>query len=386
MKTIAIFTTTRADFGIFSSFIKSIDESDGLDYLLFAGGTHLAVEHGATVSEINDCNFKITETFDYLLNEDSKRSLARSCAMEMIELSDIFHKYHFDFACVLGDRFELIPIVLNAILFNKPIIHISGGETTEGVIDEQIRHMVTKAAHIHFVSCNEYALNVRKMGEEDCRIFNVGELSIDNLVKNIRLSKNEIFSELKIDQGKETVLLTYHPVTLEFNITPLQQIKSVFQALKAFKYQVVITSPNIEADRNIIVDYLKKQVAGNPDYRYIESLGMKRFLSLLPHCKFVIGNSSSGIAEAPFFKIASINIGDRQKGRIKHESIIDTGYDKDSIITGIKKVDDPKFKAKVKKMKYLFGDGTAAQQIIKVIEEIKLDQNILSKKLDFPTN
>jgi len=386
MKRIAIFTTTRADFGIFTSFLQAINNSKQIEYYLFVGGTHLAFEHGSTLDEIKDHKFNITAIFDYLLNDDSKYSIAKSCAIEMFELANIFKKYKFDFVCVLGDRFELIPITLNAILFNKAIIHISGGESTEGVIDEQIRHMITKASHIHFASCEEYAANIRKMGESEWRIHNVGELSVDNLVKNKALSKKEIFSELKLDISKETVLLTYHPVTLEFKLSPLQQIQAVFDALSAYKCQVIITAPNIEVERDSIVDYIKKEVAENDNYHYFESLGMRRFHSLLPHCKFVIGNSSSGIAEAPFFKIASINIGDRQKGRIKHESIIDTGYDKDSIIAGIKKVDDPKFKAKVKKMKYLFGNGTAAQQMIKVIEEIKLDQNILRKKLDFPKN
>ena len=281
MKKIAIFTTTRADFGSSTSFIQAIIKSTHLDYYLFVGGTHLALEYGSTWNEIKDHNFIITSTFDYLLNEDSKYSIARSCAIEMFELANIFRNYKFDFVCVLGDRFELIPIILNAILYNKAIIHVSGGESTEGVIDEQFRHMITKAAHIHFVSCEEYASNIRKMGESEWRIHNVGELSVDNFVKNKVLSKKEIFADLKLDKSKETVLLTYHPVTLEFNITPIQQIKSVFHALKAFKYQVVITAPNIEVDRNIIVDHIKEQVAENPDYRYIESLGMKRFHSLL---------------------------------------------------------------------------------------------------------
>lgn len=383
MKRIAIFTTTRADFGIFTSFINHISKSEKLDYCLFVGGTHLAFEHGSTFKEIKNYSYRIEETFDYLLNEDSKYSLARSSGIAMLELAGIFKRSDFDYVCVLGDRFELIPIILNAILFNKPIIHISGGEITEGVIDEQIRHMVTKAAHIHFVSCEEYGLNVKRMGESAWRVFNVGELSIDNLVNNKRLSKKKIFKDLKIDELRETILMTYHPVTLEFNLSPLQQIKSIFQALDKFNYQVVITAPNIEAEREIIVDYIKDQVAKKSSYIYIESLGMKRFHSLMPHCKFVLGNSSSGIAEAPFFKIPTVNVGDRQKGRIKHESIIDTGYEEVSIIHGIEKVDDVDFRKKVQEMKFLFGNGTAAEQMVEIIENLQPGQNILTKKLDF---
>ena len=241
-KKIAIFTTTRAEYGILKPLIKQVKNSIELELRLFVGGTHLAFEHGKTINEIiGNNNFEITDTFDYLLNESSSFSLSRSSGISTIELSYIFKHYDFDFVCILGDRYELLSIVTNAIIFKKPIIHLHGGEKTEGLIDEQIRHMITKAAHIHFVSCKEYAENIRKMGEREWRIFNVGALGIDNIVKNNKIPKSDLFKQLKLDKNKQTVLMTYHSVTLEFKISPLEQIKNVFNALSKFNFQIIVT-------------------------------------------------------------------------------------------------------------------------------------------------
>ena len=382
MLKIAFFTTSRSEFGILSSLLIKIRKEDGIDYCLFVGGSHLAVELGKTINEIKD-EFEITGTFDFFLNEDSPYSLSKSLGIEQIELANIFREYNFDTICILGDRFELLPIVNTAIIFKKPIIHIHGGETSQGAIDEQVRHMITKAAHVHFVSCDEYKANIRRMGEHESRVFNVGALSIDNIVNNKVIIKSKLFNELKLDKSKNTILLTYHPVTLEYKLEPLTQIKNVLRALDKFNFQVVITAPNIEIDRNIIMGYIENIVNSNKDYHFVESLGINRYLSLIPHCKFVIGNSSSGINEVPFFRIPTINIGDRQKGRIRHESIIDTNYSVSSIVQGIKIALEPNFKKRLKKMKYKFGDGHAAERILKILKDIKINEQFMRKESDF---
>ncbi|MFQ5771926.1 MAG: UDP-N-acetylglucosamine 2-epimerase, partial [bacterium] len=337
MKTIAIFTTTRAEFGILSAFLREIASSDDVSYLLFVGGTHLVQEHGSTIDEIQKQSLKIAGTFDFLLNADTSFSLAKATGIATYELAHIFENFEFDYVCVLGDRFELLAIVANAILFKKPIIHIHGGEKTEGSIDEQIRHMLTKAAHIHFVASDEYARNIRQMGEPPWRIYNTGSLAVDNIKHNKKIDKAELFQELNLDVHKPTVLMTYHPVTLEFNISPIDQIKNAFSALKSYNFQLVITAPNIEVDRTQIIAYLQQETSQNRSYHYIESLGVVQYHSLIPYCKFVIGNSSSGILEIPYFKIPTVNIGDRQQGRIRHKSIIDTDYSVESISSGIAK-------------------------------------------------
>lgn len=384
MRIAAIFTTTRADFGILSALIKEIDKQDDINYSLFVGGTHLAYEHGKTIAEIKNFGFEITATFDYLLNSDSDFGLAKSTGIAVYELANIFDRFDFDFVCFLGDRFELISVVTNAILFKKPIIHLHGGEKSEGVIDEQLRHMYTKAAHIHFVATEEYAKNVRRMGEAEKRIFNVGALGIDNIVNNPKLTKAELFRLLDLDEDKPVVLMTYHPVTLEFSISPFEQIRNIFSALESFDFQLVITAPNIETDRDKIISYIEQEISQNPDYHYIESLGVVKYHSLIPHCQFVIGNSSSGIVEVPFFRIPTINIGDRQQGRIRHRSVIDTSYGIESIIKGIEKAISAEFRESLKNMECKFGDGTAAKKMVEIIKNINIDQELMRKRLDFP--
>ena len=382
MLKIAVFTTSRAEFGILSSLLREIKKEDEIDYYLFVGGSHLVVELGKTINEIKD-EFEITDTFDFFFNEDSPYSLSKSLGIEQIELANIFRKYDFDAICVLGDRFELLPIVNTAIIFKKPIIHIHGGETTQGAIDEQVRHMITKAAHVHFVSCDEYKENIRKMGEPESRVFNVGALSVDNIVNNKVIIKSKLFNELKLDKSKNNILLTYHPVTLEYKFEPLIQIKNVLRALDKFNFQVVITAPNIEIDRNIIMGYIENIVNSKRDYHFVESLGINRYLSLIPHCEFVIGNSSSGINEVPFFRIPTVNIGDRQKGRIRHKSVIDVDYSINSIVKGIKIALEPNFRKRLKKMKYKFGDGHAAERILKILKDIKINEQFMRKESDF---
>jgi UDP-hydrolysing UDP-N-acetyl-D-glucosamine 2-epimerase len=383
MKTIAIFTTTRAEFGILYSFMREIEKADDLQYLLFVGGAHLAVETGKTINEIKSFNCSITDTFDYQFNLSDNVTIAKSLGYCTIELANIFKNYNFDFVCVLGDRVELLSIVSNAIVFNKPIIHIHGGEKTEGAIDEQVRHMITKSAHIHFAICKEYADNIIKMGEALWRVHNVGALAVDNMINLPKISKTELFDKLKLDVNQPVVLMTYHPVTIEFELSPLDQIKNVFDALKYFDYQIVITAPNADKDRDIIFDFINQQILYNSKLRFVESLGVKLFLSLIPYCSFVIGNSSSFIIEVPFYKIPVINIGDRQKGRILHDNIISCDYSVKSINEGILKAISPEFKNQLKTMVYKFGEGNSSGQMVKIIHNTKIDENLLRKQLVF---
>ena len=382
-KKIAIFTTTRAEFGIFKPLLKEIEYEEKIDYLLFVGGTHLAHEHGNTINEIYNSNFKISSTFDYLLNGDDAFSLAKSSAVETSELAHIFKNYKFDAVCLLGDRYELIPIVLNAILFRKPIIHIHGGEQTQGAIDEQIRHMITKAAHLHFVATEDYAQNIIKLGEEKHRVFNTGALAVDNMLNEIKISKKDLFEELGLNPQKSTILMTYHPVTLESNFSPEDQINNLFNALQQFDFQTIITSPNIDTERSKILNIINKEVKKNKNYHYFQSLGQMRFHNILRHIEFMIGNSSSGIIEMPFFRKPTINIGTRQAGRIMHKSIINTGYTTSEIVDAIGKALNPKFRKEISTMEYKFGNGNAATKMIEVIKNTNFDKSFLIKKLTF---
>lgn len=380
MKIIAIFTTTRAEFGLLSSLIDQIEQHETLSYLLFVGGSHYLNSQGNSLQEIHAKGYSYS-SFDFLIENDSERALADSLAGEATMLAKVFTENSFDWVCVLGDRIELLPIVSSAIIFRKPIIHIHGGEITEGAIDNQIRHMVTKSAHLHFVACSEYRQNIIRMGEEAWRVHNVGALGVDTIKKSLALCK--IVPHIKLDTKKPLILMTYHPVTLEDQISIETQINNLFDALDHYKFQVVITAPNIDPSHSGLFDIITKRVEANPDYYFIRTLGIYRYQALLNYVEFVIGNSSSGILEVPFVKIPTVNIGDRQKGRIRHLSVIDTDYTTASIVDGIKKAINPAFLRKIQKMDYLFGDGKAANRIAEIIEKTEVNRKLLRKKLEF---
>lgn len=378
MLKIAFFTTTRAEFGIMSSFIQKLQNDSFFEVLLFVGGTHLKIEYGNTIEEIRNIGIKITDTFDYLQHGDSSYAIAKSSGQCSIEVAKIFEKYEFDIISILGDRYELIPIALTSLIFNKPIIHWGGGEFTEGVIDNQIRHMLTKASNIHFVATQQYADNIVNMGENKNLVCVTGSPVIEIFKKAIPIPKLKLFNDLGLNIDKQVVLLTYHPVTIEFNISPLKQIENLFIALSKLDYQIVITSPNLESDREVIINYLKKQVKNNSNVFYFDSLGINRYHSLIPYCSFLIGNSSSGIFEAPYFNIPTINIGDRQKGRFMHPSVINTNYSAESIEEGIKRI-NAEFVNSIKNMKYMFGNGNTSEKAIQFLKSINIDENLIRK-------
>ena len=382
---VAIFTTSRAEFGIFYQLLRQLAMDEDTEPVLFVGGAHLALEYGKTIEEINNLDIHVSDTFDYLLNGDDSYSMAKSFAIANYELARIFENHKFDFTCILGDRFELLAVVSNSIVFKVPIIHIAGGDETEGSIDNQIRHMITKAAHLHFVSCEEYAENLRKMCETAQRIFNTGSLNIDNVVKHDRVSREELFEKLNLDVQKKTILMTYHPVTLEYSVSHIQQIKNVFEALESFDFQIMVTAPNVDVDRDQIIAVINANKIKNPNMHYVESLGFNQYHNLIPYCEFIIGNSSSGISEVPYFKVPSINVGDRQKGRILHESVIEADYSVVGIQAAIRRAILPDFRKGLTAMHFKFGDGHAAERMVKIIKDTKIDQDFMRKRLDIPS-
>ncbi|MBI9033194.1 MAG: UDP-N-acetylglucosamine 2-epimerase (hydrolyzing) [Bacteroidales bacterium] len=379
-KIIALFSTTRAEFGAFVPIIEEIKSEEELSYKLFLGGLHLKSDYTSDLNYVQA--YEITDYFDFLLNQDDRETLVKSLSVELFELSHIFKMHDFDWIMVSGDRIELLPIITTAIIFGKPIIHLHGGEITEGAIDEQVRHMVTKSAHLHFTTCKEYRNNIKNMGEEMWRIHNVGALTIDNTVKRPLISLKDLCGDLSLNPEKSIILCTYHPVTLEFKISPETQIENVFNALETYNGQIVFTAPNIDPDYELILKIIKERTRSNPNIIYIPNLGVQRYLSLIPNCDFVIGNSSSGISEVPFFKVPTVNIGDRQKGRIRHRSIIDTDYSTESIVQGINTALSIEFKESLINMEYKFGDGHAAQRIIEIIKSLTINEKLLRKKLD----
>jgi len=320
--------------------------------------------------------------------EDStdKFSLISSVGTGLKSISKIFYIYKPDYIMLLGDRYELFIMAIASLLYQIPIIHIHGGESTIGAIDEQVRHSITKMAHIHMPSTRFHAENISKMGEEDWRIHIIGSPGLEYIKKLELFSEEEILKTTGIDIHKPTIICTYHPVTLEGEDSVEWQIRNLLEALSRFDLQIVFTRPNAEVGSDEIVKMIKSFLGQKNNTYFFDSLGSKLYLSFLKYSKVVVGNSSSGIIEAPSFFIPTVNIGNRQDGRWQTGSIIQTGYKTDEIYRGIEKaLYDKKFLTEIKKIENPYGNGNASDYAIKTIHKtLKIPkETLLKKRLDF---
>ena len=369
-KKIAFFSTTRAEFGLIQPLLSKIYLNKLFISYFFVGGSHLVNDYGKTILEIKNKKIKINEIFNFYSDKKKdNKNLIDALAKETKQLNKIFQKFDFDTIIILGDRYELLPIVTCAILYNKKIVHIGGGEKTLGIIDEQVRNMVSKSAHLHFTSNKYFKKQLINMDENYRSIFNVGSLSTENIKKIKRIDKKNLFQKFKIDIKLPLILMTYHSTTLEFNVSVKEQINNIFKALEQFNFSVIITGPNIEKNSDIIKNIKIKNTRKNKNYQYFDSLGFDNYHQLMKYSNFVIGNSSSGIIETPYYKIPTVNVGIRQKKRLRHISIIDCNYQQIEIVKSIKKASSENFKKKISNMKYLFGNGNSSEKIIKVLEK-----------------
>ena len=383
---IFIFTSTRADYGVQRWVIKELQNYSNFDIFVLVGGTHLSEQYGYTIEEISKDDIKNIINLPFLSGSLNASSLIASVGNGLTQVSEIFAKYEPDIIILLGDRYELFIGAIPALLYNSIIIHIAGGEITKGALDEQVRHAITKMAHIHMPSTSLYAENISKMGEEDWRIHIVGAPGLENIKRLELYREEEILKLTGIDVNKNTIICTYHPVTLEGEDSVRWQIKNLLEALSKFDLQIVFTRPNAEVGSDEIVNMIKKFVDNNPKAYFFDSLGSKLYLSFLKHAKVVVGNSSSGIIEVPSFLIPTVNIGNRQEGRLQPESVIQTGYSVNEICKGIEKaLYDAEFLTKIKNLKNPYGDGNSSKYVIEAMEEIlKIPkEKLLKKRLDF---
>jgi len=383
---IFIFTSTRADYGLQRWIIKEMQNNNKINTYVVVGGTHLSEEYGNTIEEILNDNIENIIKVPFLNISLDASSLTSSIGNGLIKISQIFNTYKPDFIVLLGDRHELFIMAITALLYQVPIIHLHGGENTTGVIDEQVRHAITKMAHIHMPSTELYAENISKMGEEDWRIHIVGASGLENIKKLELYKEEEILKLTGINVNENTIICTYHPVTLEGKDSVKWQIKNLLEALLKFDLQIVFTRPNAEVGSDKIVNMIKGFVENNPKAYFFDNLGSKLYLSFLKYAKAVLGNSSSGIIEVPSFSIPTVNIGNRQESRLQPESIIQTGYSVNEICKGIEKaLYDIEFLTKIKNLKNPYGDGQTSEYVIKAIKEIlKIPkEKLLKKRLDF---
>lgn len=369
MKTITVLTTTRAEYGLLSGLIKKLKSTNEYIVKVAVTGTHLSEKHGGTFREIEDDGIGIDVKIQALQDSDTSSDITKSMAKVMIGFADYFSKNCSDALIVLGDRYETLAVCLAAMNERIPIIHIHGGETTEGAIDEAIRHAISKLSYLHFTSTEEYRKRVVQLGESPDRVFNVGALGVENILKLNLMEKNELANSIGFDIiGNKYAVVTFHPVTLENNSAE-KQCEALLKALdKRNEISYIITKANADSGGNVINEMLEKYASSRKNVLLVASLGVLRYLSSLKYAEFVIGNSSSGIIEAPSFGIPTINIGDRQKGRIKACSIIDCDVSYDSICDAIDKALDDEFKEVCKKVVNPYGKGDTSDCIISTID------------------
>lgn len=371
---ICVVTGTRAEYGLLYWLMKEIMEDKDLELQLIVTGMHLSPEFGLTYKEIEK-DFFINKKIEMLLSSDTHIGISKSMGLSQISFSEAYEDLRPDVLVLLGDRYEIFSAASAALIANIPIAHLHGGETTEGAFDESLRHSITKMSHIHFTATQEYRNRVIQLGEHPSRVFNVGGLGIDNINKLKLLTKEEFEKSINFELNNKNVLVTFHPVTLD-NYTAESQFQELLNALDTLKNtNIIFTKANSDTNGRIINRMCDEYVSLNKEKSVcFTSLGQLRYLSALQYVDYVIGNSSSGLLEVPSFKIATINIGDRQKGRTQASSVFNCEPFKDSILETIEAVAKKNLENTVNP----YGIGGASLKIKKTLKKINL-KNILKK-------
>jgi len=367
---ICVVTGTRAEYGLLRWVMDGIQKSSKLELQIIATGMHLSPAFGMTYKEIEKDGFTINKKVEMLLSADSPSSISKSTGLGIVGFADSYESLQPDIVVILGDRFEILSACIAALFAKIPIAHIHGGETTEGAFDESIRHSISKMAWWHFVAADEYEKRVIQLGEYPDRVFNVGGLGVDVINKTNLLSKKELMDKTGIQFDDKNLMVTFHPVTLENN-TSEKQCQALLNVLgKMQDTYIIFTMPNADTGGRIIkemvIDFVKRNSNRSISF---ESMGQLNYLSTLQFVNGVVGNSSSGLAEVPTFKIGTVNIGERQKGRLKANSIIDCEPTEDSIKSAIETLYNNDFQEKLKDVKNPYGKGLATEKILDLLDK-----------------
>ena len=366
VRKVCVITGSRSEYGLFFPILKKILKSNLLELQLTTTSSHHSIEHGFTYKEIENDGFFINEKIESYLVSNEKSSIVKSSAKTSELLSDSLHRLQPDIVLLLGDRYETLAAASAALLMNIPIAHIHGGEKTEGAVDEQIRHAITKMSYLHFCSTEQYRQRVIQMGEDSKRVFNSGAPGIDNIINLKPLTKIQLEEELEWQFNDNSVLFTYHPETLKD--TDLQSdLEFILEVLVKFKFNILFTYANADLGNHIINKSIEKFCKKNPKkYKVFMNLGQVRYLSAMKYVDLIIGNSSSGIIEAASFKKPVINIGDRQKGRLQSKNVINCNLItlEESIIISLSDA----FKNTLKNMTNIYGEGIASDVIVAKLE------------------
>jgi GDP/UDP-N,N'-diacetylbacillosamine 2-epimerase (hydrolysing) len=384
MRKICFFTGTRAEYGLLKPLMDEIVKDDSLRLQLLVSGMHLSPEFGLTYKVIEDDGFVIDEKVEMLLSADTPAGISKSMGLGLIGYADALSRLEPDITVILGDRFECLAMACACLNARVPIAHIHGGETTVGAVDEAFRHSITKMSHLHFTSTEEYRRRVIQLGEQPDRVFNVGAMGIENVRQLRLLDKQELEREIGFTLGERFFLVTFHPVTLE-QATAREQFANLLTALDEFAanldkpVRIIFTKANADTDGRIINQLIDEYVAVHPGWAVaFTSMGQLRYLSAMRHCAGVVGNSSSGIIEAPSFKVPTVNIGDRQKGRVRAASVIDCEPSMDSIRLAMNKALSDAYRLSLVDMQNPYERPDTAKTILDVLRQTVL-ADILKK-------
>jgi GDP/UDP-N,N'-diacetylbacillosamine 2-epimerase (hydrolysing) len=373
MRKICVITGTRAEYGLLRWVMQGIKDDPELRLQIIATGMHLSPEFGLTYQAIEQDGFRIDRKVEMLTSSDTSVGIAKSMGLGLIGFADALHELKPDLILVLGDRFEIFSAVSAALVARIPVAHVHGGESTEGLIDEAIRHSITKMSHFHFVAAEPYRQRVIQLGEQPNNVFLVGGLGIDNIKRFALLDRHALEKSLNFKLGIRNLLITFHPVTLERSSAE-DQMKELLSALSDLEdTNLIFTMPNSDTDGRVVIKLIEDFVGKNANARAYNSLGQLRYLSCLAQFDGVIGNSSSGILEMPSFNRGTINIGDRQRGRLQAESVINCEPKRQNICEALGVLFSKDFQVKIKKVNNPYGQGGASEAITLAIKNIALD-------------
>lgn len=379
-KKVSVLTATRAEYGLLKPIIKKMNKTEEFDVRVVVTGAHLSPEFGLTYKEIEEDGIMIDEKIEILLSADTPSAISKSMGLAMISFADYFNRLMPDMLILLGDRYETLAVATVAMNHRIPIAHLYGGETTEGAVDESIRHAITKLSYLHFTSTEEYRKRVIQMGENPERVYYVGAIGIENILNEKLMSKSELEESIHVKLDEPYAMVTFHPVTLEDNKSK-EHVKALLDVCGSYKnMKFIFTKANADSNGRIINKLIDDFVEKNNNTAAFMSLGIVKYLSALKYCAMIIGNSSSGLVEAPSFGIPTINIGDRQKGRMQADSVINCKPIKEDIEKAIDLAISDMFKKKAKNAINPYGDGNTSSKIVEVIKSYLYENKINLKK------
>jgi len=369
---VCVVTGTRAEYGLLYWLMKEIEIEKDLELQIIATGMHLSPEFGNTYQQIEKDGFNIDKKVDISLVSDTEIGISKSIGLGVVGFANALAELQPDLMVVLGDRYEIFSSACAAMVAKIPIAHIHGGELTEGAIDDPIRHSVTKMSHLHFVATNNYKDRVIQLGEHPNRVFNVGGLGVDSISRLKLLSKSDFEKAIDFQLGERNIMVTFHPATLE-NSNPMDQFQALLDSIESLKNtKIIFTKANSDTNGRVINNMIDDYIDKTDNAVAFKSMGQLNYLSALQFVDAVVGNSSSGLLEAPSFNIGTIDIGDRQRGRIKADSVISCLPNTNSIKNAFKELYSEQFQNKVKQVKNPYGSGGASRKILEIIRDFDL--------------